>query len=99
MRHYVEVARRIEMNSSLVPRQKFSIGKAIGWMVMVLLVLLTTLIVSRYLSLDPEVFFSEQRAVYLAHLAILMMHIVGSMLALLIGPFQFLPGIRKGRWL
>jgi len=87
------------MNSPLVRRQKFSIGKAIAWTVMFLLVLLTTLIVSRYLSLDPEVFFPEQRAVYLAHLAILMMHIIGSMLALLIGPFQFLPGIRKGRWL
>jgi uncharacterized membrane protein len=29
----------------------------------------------------------------------LIMHIVGAMLAILIGPFQFLPGIRKGRWL
>ena len=87
------------MNSPLVRRQNFSIGKAIAWTVMFLLVLLTTLIVSRYLSLDPGVFFPEQRAVYLAHLAILMMHIIGSMLALLIGPFQFLPGIRKGRWL
>ena len=73
------------MNSPLVRRQNFSIGKAIAWTVMFLLVLLTTLIVSRYLSLDPGVFFPEQRAVYLAHLAILMMHIIGSMLALLIG--------------
>jgi len=35
----------------------------------------------------------------MAHLTMLMMHILGAMLAILIGPFQFLPGIRKGRWL
>ena len=37
--------------------------------------------------------------VYMAHLTMLIIHIVASMLAILIGPFQFLPGIRKGRWL
>ena len=35
----------------------------------------------------------------MAHITILMVHIVASMLAILIGPFQFLPGIRKGRLL
>jgi uncharacterized membrane protein len=29
----------------------------------------------------------------------LMMHILGAILAILIGPFQFLRGIRRGRWL
>jgi uncharacterized membrane protein len=65
---------------------------------MLLMAALVTLMVSRYLTLDPDVFFPEQRAVYLAHLAFLMTHIIGSMLALIIGPFQFLPGLRKGRW-
>jgi len=45
------------------------------------------------------VYFPEQKAVYTAHITVLMVHIVASMLAILIGPFQFLPGIRKGRLL
>ena len=66
---------------------------------MLLLAVLVSLMVSRYLTLDPETFFPEQRAVYLAHLTFLITHVAGSMLAILTGPFQFLPGIRKGRWL
>ena len=73
--------------------------KKVGWIVMLLLAVLVSLIVSRYLTLDPDVFFPEQRAVYLAHLTFVIVHVVASMLAILIGPFQFLPGIRKGRWL
>lgn len=73
--------------------------KKLGWAFMFLMAVWITLVVSRYLSLNPDVFFPEQRAVYLANLAVLITHIVGSMLALLIGPFQFLPGIRKGKWL
>jgi uncharacterized membrane protein len=53
-----------------------------------------------YLTLDPDNFvFTQQKAVYTAHLAFLMVHIIFSMLAILIGPFQFLPGLRKGRLL
>jgi uncharacterized membrane protein len=74
-------------------------GKKLGWAVMLLLAIFVALISSRYLTLDPDAFFPEQRAVYLAHITMLMVHIVGAVLALVIGPFQFLPGIRKGRWL
>lgn len=87
------------MKSQMVQSNKPSLGKKIGWAVMLLLVLFVELVVSRYLTLDPDMFFPEQRAVYLANLTILILHVVGSMLALIIGPFQFLPGIRKGRWL
>lgn len=73
--------------------------KKIGWAVMLLLAVLVSLMVSRYLTLDPEAFFPEQRAVYLAHLTFVIVHVAASMLAILTGPFQFLPGIRKGRWL
>jgi uncharacterized membrane protein len=66
---------------------------------MLLLAIAVSLVVSRYLTLDPETFFPEQRAVYLAHLTFVIVHVVASMLAILIGPFQFLPGIRKGPWL
>src|SRR6185436_17080929 len=74
-----------------------NILKKIGWAMMLLMAMFVSLLVSRYLSLDPDVFFPEQRAVYLANLAVLITHIVASMLALIIGPFQFLPAIRKGR--
>jgi uncharacterized membrane protein len=88
------------MNSPLVRRQKFSIGKAIGWVFLLLFAIFPVLISLGYLTLNPENFsFAEQKATYTAHLTMLMMHILGAMLAILIGPFQFLPGIRKGRWL
>lgn len=87
------------MNSQIVGSQKPGILKKIGWTVMLLMVALVILFASRYLTLDPDVYFAEQRAIYMAHITILIVHIVASMLALSIGPFQFLPGIRKGRWL
>jgi len=87
------------MNTSLARRRKFSIGKVIGW-ILLLLAIFPVLISTGYLTLNPENFsFAEQKATYTAHLTMLMMHIIGAMLAILIGPFQFLPGIRKGRWL
>jgi uncharacterized membrane protein len=88
------------MNSPLVRRQKFSIGKAIGWAFLLLFAIFPVMISLGYLTLNPENFsFADQKATYMAHLTMLMMHILGAMLAILIGPFQFLPGIRKGRWL
>lgn len=87
------------MKMQIVNSGKPSLSKKIGWAIMLLLAALVSLMVSRYLTLDPDLFFAEQRIVYLAHLGFLLVHIVGSMLALMIGPFQFLPGIRKGRWL
>lgn len=69
----------------------------VGWGLMTLLALATVLLVSRYLTLDPAVFFTEQRAVYSAHLTVLLLHVVGSMLALALGPFLFLPSLRV-RW-
>jgi len=85
------------MKSQIVDTRKPSLGKKIGWSVMFLLALLVFLLVSPYLTLNPDVYFSEQKAVYMAHTAMLLMHIVGAMLAIVIGPIQFLPGIRKGR--
>jgi uncharacterized membrane protein len=87
------------MNAQILRSQKPGLMKKLGWSLMLFLAVLVSLLVSRYLTLDPEVYFPEQRAVYMAHIAILIVHIVASMLAILIGPFQFLPGIRKGRWL
>ena len=67
------------------------------WSLMTLLSLLIVLVVSRYLTLDPDVFFPEQRAIYLAHLTGLMVHVIGSMVALALGPFLFLSALRK-KW-
>ena len=87
------------MNSQVTQSQKPSLLKKIGWTVMLLLVAIVLLFASRYLTLNPNVYFAQQRAIYMAHITILIVHIVASMLALSIGLFQLLPGIRKGRWL
>jgi len=88
------------MNSPLVRRQKFRIGKAIGWAFLLLFAIFPVMISLGYLTLNPDNFsFAEQKATYVAHLTMLMMHIIGAMLAILIGPFQFLPKLRKGRLL
>src|SRR5262245_9444108 len=88
------------MKTQITQSQKPGILKKIGWVVLLLLAVFPVLISSGYLTMNPDLFsFAEQRAVYTAHLTMLMMHIVGAMLAILIGPFQFLPGIRKGRLL
>jgi uncharacterized membrane protein len=87
------------MKLQIVPSRKHSLGKKIGWAFLLLLAVYPVLASLGYLTLDPEAFFPQQKAVYVTHLAFLLMHIIASMLAILIGPFQFLPGIRKGRWL
>lgn len=71
----------------------------LGWVVMTFLALMLFLIASRYLTFNPDVFFPEQKLVYMAHTAMIVLHVAGAMLAILIGPFQFLEGIRKGRLL
>jgi uncharacterized membrane protein len=52
---------------------------------------------SRYLSGNPEVFFPEQRDVYVAHFGTLMLHVVGGSAALVLGPWQFWGGLRRRR--
>jgi Predicted membrane protein (DUF2306) len=66
---------------------------------MLLLALLLFVIASSYLTVNPEVYFPQQRAVYIAHTFGIISHIVGAMLAIIMGPFQFLPALRKGRFL
>jgi len=87
--------------STTVPKQKAKASKKVGlgWVVMTFLALMVFMVASRYLTLNPEVYFPEQKVVYMAHIGMLLMHIIGAMLAILIGPFQFLDGMRKGRLL
>lgn len=88
------------MNTQIVRSRKLSIPQKIGWTFLLLMATFPVLISLGYLTLDPDNFnFAEQKIVYTAHLTMLITHIVGSMLAILIGPFQFLPNLRKGRLL
>jgi uncharacterized membrane protein len=82
---------------SSVKSTSAAILRNLAWGVMLLFALLLFTIASRYLTFDPEVYFPEQRAVYIAYTFGIVSHIAGSMLALIIGPFQFLPVLRRGR--
>src|SRR5512141_303046 len=87
------------MNTQVVRTRTSNILKRTGWGLMMFLALLMFLLASRYLTLNPEVYFDKQKAVYMAHTAMLLMHIIGAMLANIIGPFQFLPKMRTKRYL
>ncbi|MBE0669026.1 MAG: DUF2306 domain-containing protein [Anaerolineales bacterium] len=88
-----------EQTISTPQKKAFSKKAGLGWSLMLFLALLLFLLASRYLTLNPDVYFPEQKGVYIANTTFLLMHIIGSMLAILIGPFQFLPKIRTGRLL
>jgi uncharacterized membrane protein len=76
------------------PKEARMLRKRIAWGLMTLASLYILYTVSSYLTLDPEVFFPEQRATYLAHLGVLFTHVAGAMVALAIGPFMFLSRLR-----
>ncbi len=80
-------------------KRHLALAKSIGWASILALSLLIALVSSRYFSLNPEVFFPEQKTTYSIHTFGLMLHITGAILALIIGPFQFLPKLRKGHFL
>jgi uncharacterized membrane protein len=67
----------------------------LSWWIMLILAVLVSFLASRYLTLDPSVYFPEQKLVYIAHSTGLMLHIVGAIVANLIGPFLFLPKLRS----
>lgn len=64
---------------------------------MTVLATATALVASRYFTLDPATFLPQQRAVYLAELTPLLLHVGGGVLALVLGPWQFSPGLRARR--
>jgi hypothetical protein len=87
------------MNSQIARSRKPRILPKVGWSVMLILAVFMFLLASRYLTLNPKVYFPEQRAVYLAQTPFLLTHIIGAMLATIIGPFQFIARMRTGRLL
>ncbi len=72
-------------------------GRRAGWLAMTVLATTIALISSRYLTLDPETFLSQQKMVYLANLGPLVLHIGGGVLALALGPWQFVSRLRTRR--
>lgn len=70
------------------------IARRVLWAVGAALSLLVVLVASRYLARDPSTYFEEQRAVYVAHAAPLLLHVGGAMLALLVAPFQLTRWVR-----
>ncbi len=67
------------------------------WLTMTVLALMTASASARYFSLNPQVFMAQQRLTYLANLTPLLLHVAGGTVALSLGPFQFLTGLRGRR--
>src|SRR5689334_8570906 len=80
-----------------LPSQRASRSRRAGWVAMTLLALLVTARAAPYLSGNPDTFFDQQRLTYIAHLAPLMLHVGGAVVALSLGPWQFVRGLRS-RW-
>lgn len=70
----------------------------LSWGVMLFLALAIALVSSRYLMLNPDLYSPQQRVIYIANSVGLLGHIIGAIVALVVGPFQFLPSLRR-RWL
>ena len=66
-----------------------------GWVIMTLLSLTTIAFVARYLAFNPDSYFPEQREVYMRREFVLGVHVLSGMLALVIGPFQFVARLRR----
>jgi uncharacterized membrane protein len=83
--------------SAPLPSGRTSRSRRVGWVAMLLLALGITGYAGSYLSGNPDTFFQQQRLTYMAHLAPLMLHIAGATVALSLGPWQFVRGLRS-RW-
>ena len=68
-----------------------------GWLTMTVSATGLALFSARYFSLDPAVFLPSQAAVYMAHLAPLLLHVGGGVTALAVGPWQFWSALRTRR--
>jgi uncharacterized membrane protein len=66
-----------------------------GWVIMTLACVVIVLVVSRYLTFDPEVYFPENREPYLRVEFALGVHVLSGILVLLVGPFQFVRRLRR----
>ena len=67
----------IKASKKVGPSKNSAPLKKIAWGMMLLLALLLFVVAGRYLTFNPEVYFPEQRMVYLAHTFGITAHIVG----------------------
>ena len=65
------------------------------WLLLVLVCVDIVVVVARYLTFDPDAYFPEQRDTYLRLEFFLGVHVLSGILALLVGPFQFVGRIRR----
>ncbi len=66
-----------------------------GWVVMTVLTLTVLPFVWHYLAFDPSSYFPEQRETYVRREFVLGVHVLSGMLAITIGPFQFVRRLRR----
>ncbi|MET0915108.1 MAG: DUF2306 domain-containing protein, partial [Jiangellaceae bacterium] len=66
-----------------------------GWVIMAMACVAIVVYASRYLTFDPEVYFPQQRGPYVQHEFALGVHVLSGILALLIGPVQFVRRFRR----
>ena len=66
-----------------------------GWVIMTLLSLTTIAFVAHYLAFNPDTYFPEQREVYMRREFVLGVHVLSGILALVVGPLQFVARIRR----
>ena len=66
-----------------------------GWVIMALACVAIVVYASRYLTFDAEVYFPQQRGPYVQHEFALGVHVLSGILALLIGPVQFVRRFRR----
>jgi uncharacterized membrane protein len=77
------------------PQRKAARLATSGWLVMTFCSIYIVGVVGRYLTFDPDVYFSEQRETYIRLQLALGIHVACGVLALLIGPFQFARRLRR----
>lgn len=86
------------MHRAPAPRHDGSMNlKRAGWLAMTVLALTIVAVSARYLTFDPATYFPEQRAIYVSREVVLGLHIGGAMVALAVGPWQFLARLRRRR--
>ena len=65
------------------------------WGLMTVLAMLMALLAARYIPANPDDYFPEQRTVYEDNTFAILGHIFGASVAMMLGPFQFLPAQRR----
>ena len=88
------IERSPDRTTSDRPRPRSRLARP-GWVIMTLLCVVVCLVVARYLTFDPEVYFPQQLENYRRVEFALGVHVLCGMLALLIGPLQFVRRLRR----